>query len=112
MTAPIYDGEPQAGHYQTRRVRGGPWLPVIVWWHKGERDEAGDLLEDEGYRCEIDGERVNAYLRWTSVAGHPIDAATFRRLSRLRDWADTHAPEDPYAVPGQPIDLNRAAPIF
>ena len=112
MTAPIYDGEPQAGHYRTRRVRGGPWLPVIVWWHQGERDEAGDLLEDEGYRCEIDGERVNAYLRWTSVAGHPIDAATFRRLSRLRDWADNHAPEDPYAAPGQPIDLNRAAPIF
>ena len=112
MTEPIYDSEPQAGYYKTRRVRGGPWLPVVIWWHEGERDEAGDLQEDEGYRCEIDGERVSAYLRWISVAGRPIDEATFRRLSQLRDWADNHAPNDPYATPGKPIDLNRAAPIF
>ena len=112
MTASIRDGAPQAGHYRVRRVRGGPWLPAVIWWHAGERDEAGDLLEDEGYRCEIDGSAVCAYRWWVSVAGHPIDAAEFRRLSRLRDWAETHAPDDPYAAPGQPVDLNRAAPIF
>ena len=44
---------------------------MVIWWHQGERDEAGDLLEDEGYRCEIDGEPVPAYLRWASVARPP-----------------------------------------
>ena len=112
MTDPIRDGEPQGGYYKCRRVAKGPWLPVIVWWHKGERDDTGALLEDEGWRCEIDGEQVNPYQRWVSFAKHPISHKEFKRLSRLRDWADNHAPDDPYAAPDRPVDLNDAAPLF
>ena len=111
-TKAIHDFDPQPGFYKTRRARNGPWLPVKVWFHVADRDEAGDLMEDEGMRCEIDGERVSPYQAWMSVARHPISEAEFKRLSALRQWADDHAPDDPYAAPDQPIDLNRAAPIF
>ena len=109
---PIHDSDPRAGWYKMRRVRNGPWLPVTVWWHTAERDEAGHRLEDEGYRCEIDGSPACPYRIWTYVAGHPIAEAEFTRLSALRQWADDHAPDDPYAAPDRSVDLNKAAPIF
>ena len=108
----IHHDDPQPGHYKMRLVSGGPWLPVIIWWHKADRDEAGDLMEDEGLECEIDGKRVDPYARWVSVARHPIGKLEFKRLSALRQWAADHAPDDPYAAPDQPVDLNKAAPNF
>ena len=57
-------------------------------------------MEDEGLRCEIDGERVSAYQAWVSVARHTISEGEFKRLSALRQWADDHAPDDPYCGAG------------
>ena len=111
-TDTIHEGDPRPGFYKMRRTRGAPWLPVVIWWHAGARDEAGDLIEDEDWRCEIDGERVNPYEYWIWLAKRPISEAEFKRLSALRQWADDHAPDDPYAAPDRAVDLNKAAPIF
>lgn len=39
------------GYYKVRLYQKGPWVPVRVWL-EGERDEAGDLVEDERLRCQ------------------------------------------------------------
>ena len=111
MTQPL-TLEPQAGYYKCRLVRGGPWLPAVIWWHTAERGAAGELLGDEGWRCEIDGDARDPYKAWMSVAGRNIAKVEFLRLTKLRAWADKHARNDPYGKPGQAVDLNDAEPIF
>ena len=109
---PVRDGEPRVGYYKRRLVRNGPWIAARIWFHFGARDEAGDLLEDEGFRCEVDGKTANVYAEWPRLFGHPIDKDEFDRLRKLRTWAAGHAPDDAYAAPRQAVDLNAMKPLF
>ena len=100
-----------------RRVRNGTNCrvaagPAVIWWHEAERDEAGDLIEDEGFRCEIDGSPACPYRIWTYVAAHPISERRIQAPVGLAPMGDDHAPDDPYAAPDRSVDLNKAAPIF
>lgn len=104
--------DPQVGYYRRRYVRGGQWIAARIWFHSAERDEAGDLLEDEGLRCEIDGKPCNPYQEWPNLCGEPISQPEFKFLSARRQWALDHAPNDPYANPRRPIDLNNQPPVF
>ena len=110
----ITDHEPQPGFYKRRFVRGGPWVPVRIWWHEAARDESGDLLEDEDFRCEVSGEPANAYDQWVKLMPVPaeIDETEYNYLLRLGGWAREHAPADPYADPKRSIDLNQAPTLF
>ena len=122
--------DPIPGHYKTRLTKRGPWLPVTIWI---ERDRVCGVCREinaasalvcrwcaiplatpvrEHLHCLIDGTAHNPDLKWPSVAGHPIDEAEYRHLSRLRDWAERHSPDDPYASAREPVDLNKADPIF
>ena len=61
--------------------------------------------------CLVDGTPRDPDHAWPSVAKHPITEAEYRHLSRLRDWAERHSPDDPYARAREPVDLNKADPI-
>lgn len=114
ILGPVRDGEPQEGFFKRRMVKNGPWLPVRIWWHQAERDEAGHLLEDEGWRCEFAGKAVDPYEQWSRMLPGPfvIDEREYTYLTRLGDWAKEHAPDDPYAKSHKPIDHNKMPTLF
>lgn len=114
VLGPIHDDEPQEGCFKRRMVKGGPWVPVRIWWHEGERDEAGDLLEDEGFRCLVKGRPESPYDAWVRLLPSPFEISEdeYHYLLRLCDWAEAHARNDAYANPRKAIDLNTMPPLF
>lgn len=99
------------GLYKTRLVRKGPWVTVKI--RAPERDpETGELLEDDHPYCEIDGKPADVARAWPFCLANPIDEPEFKRLRALREWAMKNAPDDPYANPTKPIDLNKAPTMY
>ena len=99
---PIHEDDPQPGFYKRRLVRGGPWVPAAIWVVEPERDEAGDLMSDEIWCCQVNGISVDVYDQWTWLAGHPITREEYDRLTDNDD-----APP-----PFQALDLNATKPVF
>lgn len=80
-STPRHDGEPQAGFYQTRMVRGGPFVAVRIWLEQ-ETDENGELVADEKLRAELNGERRDPAAIWTFC--RPISRAAYDALAGLK----------------------------
>jgi len=83
-------GEPQAGFFKMRARKRGPWCPVRVWLRDGERDEAGELMEDQKWCGEWNPDPHNPFAfytfdvfeRWEWL--HPIDEEEFQWLLTLK----------------------------
>jgi len=106
---------PQPGHYKTRVVRNGPFVPARVWINVPERDEAGDLMDDEGLMMEVDGEFVNGQhmdQKWLWMIGNPITKQEYDFMIADSDHAQKYRPGDPKSQPTKPIDLSTQPPIF
>ena len=106
---------PQPGHYKTRLVKGGPFVPARVWLNETDKDEAGDYLEDQGLMMEIDGEFINPqYIdqKWVWMMGNPITKQEYDFLLADSDHAKQYRPDDPKAQPTKSIDLATQKPIF
>lgn len=98
---PITDGCPEAGYYKTKRVRGGPWVPARVWIER-ERDDDGEQIEDDRFRCLIDGTESDAVQEWVRLSAHPIAPAEYERLRRNPDPLPSN----------RPVTLKEMAPLF
>jgi len=80
---PVHEDEPQSGWYKMRRVKGGQWVPVRIWWWR-QVDHTGDLVEPEKLRCVIGGiydefDADPAKL-WVSCAKRPISPTEYNKL--------------------------------
>ena len=105
---------PVPGLYRLRLAKDAPWSPVRVW-DDAERDpETGELLEDENFRCLVNGVEVNPhhYAERINCFGETIDEVEYQYLLSLNEWAADHAPESPEANPLEGVDINTAPPIF
>ena len=82
---PIHEREPQVGYYRVRRwARKQFWLPARIWLEPGEVDpETGELMSDERYCAEIDGERKNPFVVWTWL--QPITEDEWKWLKATRN---------------------------
>lgn len=118
---------PIAGTYQTRLVKGGPWVPVMLYFglpiiggeeqDRGPRwcvvvDGATDELEvdrDAGYRCRV-AIRVDRY--WPYCGREPIGLADYHYMVDFARWAKVHAPHLPQASPRSPVKLDQMKPIL
>src|SRR5690606_19052280 len=73
--------EPECGFYRKRQSKGGPMVPVAIWW-TGERDEDGNPVEDLRLTALVgfqeDARTVDAGEVWTFAAKHPIPEALYR----------------------------------
>ena len=103
---------PIPGFYQTRLVKAGPFVGVKVWFNIAERDEAGDLLEDEGLMMLRDGELVNPYDNWVWCMGNEITEAEYNWMIADSDHAKQYRPEDAKANPRRSIDLANSKSVF
>lgn len=120
MIAPVAAWPPVAGTYATKLVRGGPRVPVRIWFGNAiiageEQDRAPgwfveidgrtDRVEfgDDGYRCRVplDVERV-----WPHCAKDPVSEAEYRFLVSHAAWAREHQPDHPKAQPRKPVDFH------
>lgn len=101
---PIHDSEPEAGFFQMRLVRGGPWVPVRIWLHQVIDGETGELVQDERLAATVDGRPADPCQIWTRCAAHPVSEQYFAYLTAGSRWDRAHAPHHPAANPTQPTD--------
>lgn len=101
--------DPQPGWFKRRLVKHGVFVPARIWWHCPV-DENGDLVGDEVLQCEVDGQYADPAEAWSWLCNNPITEAEFNHLTALRQWAEKHAPGEPYADPRRPIDWLNGVP--
>ena len=94
----VHDGQPEAGWFKTRLVRGGPWVPVEIRVEREIDIESGELLGPERLICICDGQRRNAASLWTYLI--PLSREDHRALS------DRHAEIPAMAATMVAIDLT------
>ncbi|MGL1921954.1 MAG: hypothetical protein OCD03_13100 [Hyphomicrobiales bacterium] len=70
--------EPKCGFYRSRKVKGGPWLPIAIWMQQ-EVDEEGNPIDDEYLVATFAGEQTNPDEIWQWC--RPISEAAFNSLS-------------------------------
>jgi hypothetical protein len=93
----VIEQDPQAGWYQIRLAKRGPWVPVRIWLEQETGDD-GELLGPEILKCTVDGEEKDPRDVWQWCCTRPIAEHEFRYLSALRSWQKVNEPEawDPY----------------
>ena len=109
---PVNDGTPRCGWYKRRLVRGGVFVPARIWMAQDICPDTDELLSDEVLRCEVNGLCADPEEAWTWISGHPVTEQEFRYLAARIAFAILHEPQDPFAMPTQPIDLNQTPVMF
>lgn len=102
---PRHEGDPQAGWFKRRMVKGGPWVPVRIYVDRDIDPVTGELTRDEVLRIEVEGiDKGDPADQWTYLT--PISRAEFDHLMdyRLRDsrMADAMTPIDLSQTPTPP----------
>ena len=106
-----HPGDPQAGYYRRKLVKGGPWVPVAIWVVQ-ETDEDGLLVDDERTVCLVDGKPADAEETWSYCCMNPIEEDAYKHRIKYGEWATEWHPTAPEANPRRAIDLNKADPVF
>jgi hypothetical protein len=109
---PVIDNTPQCGWYKRKLVKGGVFVPARIWMFQDIDAETGELLSDELLQCEVNGTYADPEDAWSWICSNPITEQEFRYLSARIDFALRNEPDDPFAAPTQPIDLNRSPILF
>lgn len=110
---PVHPDEPQAGFYRGRLVKGGPWVPIRIWFGAPLDPLTGEELDrSHRWQAERNGEFVEVDAVWPFCAADAINEAEYRYLLATNQWAAEHAPDAPEAAPRQKIDLNRLPTLF
>lgn len=96
----IHEGDPNAGYYKTKLVRGGHWIPVAIWWSipKG----AEKVPENERLFAKQGQKIVNPFDIWTRVCTKPITSEKY--------WQMVNGSEDFEARDRDA--LSKAPPVF
>lgn len=104
---------PHCGWFQTRVVRGGPWVPAMIWLEQEVCPDTGELLSDEVLKCEIAGQLRDPYESWHYLFREPIDEPTYKYLMARGEYARNYAPTEPAANPYKATDwLKVPTPTF
>lgn len=115
--------DPKPGYRRVRLVRRGPWVAAeirkdgqeliaevcgrgVVW--RGTLD----VLAAEADEARSQGRAFSHPFLRISLFGILIEKPEWQYLTDRRLWAIAHAPDDPYASAGEPIDLNALPPLF
>lgn len=104
---PVNDGTPHCGWWKRRLVKGGVFVPARIWMYQDLDPETGELLSDELMQCEVNGRWADPEEAWTWVCSNPITEQEFNYLTARIDHAIRHEPDDPFAAPTKPIDMNQ-----
>jgi hypothetical protein len=105
--------EPCCGWFETRLKSGGPFVPARIWLEQEVCENTGELLSDEVFLCEINGQSFDPVDGWERIAANPITQARFNFMVLNAEWAKDYAPHEPVANPFQKTNwANVPAPQF
>ena len=104
---PVNDGSPKCGWFKRKLVKGGVFVPARIWMFQDIDEQTGELLSDEVLQCEVNGTRADPEDAWSWICSNPITQQEYQYLEARIDHAARHEPEDPFADPRKPIDLNK-----
>lgn len=79
-TKPPITQDPEPGFYRRRLVKGGPWVPVAIWYGPAPTDAAGTVLSDAPLLCVVDGKPADPQSVWLWVADNPIPQSVYKHL--------------------------------
>jgi hypothetical protein len=97
-------GSPEPGYFKKKLVKGGPWVAVRFF-----RDDDGALrCEVNGYTEKADGTPFDPDEQWPLC--WPSSESDYWFFTRMREWAEQHAPHFPQARPRERIDLGAMPP--
>ena len=82
---PIHEIEPQCGFFLAKLE--GKLIPGRIFYY-GERDEDGELNEDEYMRATIGGVEVDLHEGWVLMAKRPITEAEFNARTEDMHYAN------------------------
>ncbi len=104
------------GWYAMTLCKGGVEVPVRVW-ETGERDEAGDPIEDIHTFIEIDGadvpfESLDYQATRINMWGRTIKEKDYRFMRADTVWLLLNQPDDPKCHPREAIDLGKMEVMF
>ena len=116
----IVGDEPVPGYYMRSLVRGGPRVPIRIWFGNPviddeEQDRAPrwlvevngktDFVEtgDDGYSCRVP---LDVHKYWPWCGRYPITEAEYNYMLAKAGWAKQFAPERPQANPHKKIDVR------
>lgn len=105
----------EAGYFKTRLVKGGPYVPVKIWFGRPpDPDNPGKLLDrSPRWQCIVDGKEArDPYDIWAFVAGRNIPEADYYTMVAKKLWDRQHDPGSPTQNPEKPIDWMSMKPIF
>ena len=88
------------GYYKTKLVKGAPWVPARIWIER-ELDEDGEQLNEDHFRCIVNGVDVNPFDRWVWLCGYPISMQDYVKM-RGNTSENVH----------EPVNLATMKPIF
>ena len=100
--------EPQCGWFKRRLVKQGPWVPARIWLYQPIED--GELVGDETYQCEVNGQYADAEDQWLWLCQNAITEAEYNYMVASLAWAANHSPDHPLSDPNKPIN-NLKTPL-
>lgn len=110
---------PQVGYYKRKLVKGGPWVGVHIERHCICQDQDLHVWNDDCDRypheltARVQGVMIeDAQRHWLYCMANPITEKQYNHLLNLQDWAEEHAPRDPYARTDQAIDHMKIKSLF
>lgn len=103
---------PIPGWYRRRLVRGGPWVPVLIYWRCPMGEDCLPLDRSPVLLCQVAGEDADPYAQWSHVAGNPISAIDYEVMVRQRAWDIRYDPASPAANPKVRVDIRALPPAF
>lgn len=113
---------PEPCFMKLKQTRKGPWVPAIIWLPcpliepilyeltPAPEDWCRPTERARQLRARIGDMEVSPYEVWER--GQKITQAEYRWRMALREWAGTHAREQPEANPRRQIDLNLLPSLF
>lgn len=97
---------PQCGYYERRLVKGGVFVPAVIWREDEIDPETEKKTGKHILRCTLGDQEADAVHEWGRLHKNPITHDKYRfKMADMR-WAKTYKPEDCMANPTKPIDWN------
>lgn len=104
----MHPDEPHCGWFQRTLVGGGVMVPCRIWLYAPTDLGSDELIGDEEFQCEVDGQRADAFEQWSWLCRRPITEAQFHYMTALRRYAEVHEPHSPWANPRKAVDWLKA----
>lgn len=124
LATPRIAGTPEPGFFRLKLVRGGPWVPALIWRPcpmvipeplsvedtPAPEDWCRPTERSRPLRARVGDREADPGEVW--ISGMWTTPQEYYWRLKLRKWAVESAPDEPEAKPRQAVDLTRSPALF